>query len=86
MFYFFLPSGKETESKTLGNSQARHTYLIPAVQSQRKVDLCEFKVHLVFIESNSLARDIEWGPVSKTNKIKEIKTKVTVFLRTLLYL
>lgn len=88
MFYFFPPSGKETESKNLGNSQARHTNLIPTVRSQRQFteDLCECKVNLDFIESNNLVRDIELDPVSKTNKTKEIKTKVILFLTSFLYL
>lgn len=77
LFYFFSPAGKETESKNLGNFQARHTYLIPIVKSQRQVALCEFKFNLVFIESNNLARDIDLGFVSNTNKAKEIKMNIS---------
>jgi hypothetical protein len=47
--------------------------LIPAPGRQRQVDLREFKASLVYRVSAGTARAVERDPVSKLNKIKQMK-------------
>jgi hypothetical protein len=45
--------------------------LIPALGRQRKVDLCEFKVSLVYRTSTRIAKTPQRNPVSKQANNKQ---------------
>ena len=47
--------------------------LIPAFWRQRQLDLCEFKVSLVYRVSSRTAMDTQRNPVSKYKKQQQIK-------------
>ena len=44
--------------------------LIPELQRQRQVDLCEFETSLVYRASSRIARATQKNPVSKTKPTK----------------
>ena len=55
------------------------TPLIPALEGQRQVDLCEFEASLVFIVSSRTTRGVTQGnPTSKKKKVGKIVYLVVV--------
>ena len=57
--------------------------MIPALGRQRQVDLCEFKISLVYRVSSRTVRTVtQRNPVSKTNKQTNKQTKATTTTKT----
>jgi hypothetical protein len=67
--------------------------LIPALERQRLVGLCEFEASLVYTVSSRTVRTIQRNPVFKTNKQKrkrkkkeKIEKPIRIFLIFLMFL
>jgi hypothetical protein len=70
-----FPQKEILKRNTARKWQLGHTPSIPALGRQRQVDLCEFKVSLVYRASSQAARATQTNSVLKNQKQPSKQTK-----------